>query len=290
METNSLSLKSLLFVSVVSLLFLGVYSFTRHISFPSGVVFCDVGQGDGAYIRLLDGTDIVIDAGPANGQMSSCLERYMPFNDTDIEYAFLSHSQIDHYGGFLGIMKHYRIKTILMPPVRGTGKQFGEFETDLKKLGVRILTPVKGQHLMFSTARFDILWPPSDYLETHILRSNGDMFGMPVGDDNMLSLVLSVTFPSRTYLFTGDAPVEIMRQISTLPFLKHAVLKMPHHGSKTGMNQSILKTLSPFRAIISVGRNNPYGHPSKEVIGMLQKTHIPYERTDVDGTVAFPED
>lgn len=107
-------------------------------------------------------------------------------------------------------------------------------------------------------------------------------------DENEKSLVLSLDFMGKNFLFMGDADTKIEGQIiKDNPSLKADVLKIGHHGSKTSSSYSFLNAVKPEVCIISVGAYNKYGHPNEEVIKRLEKLKIPYRRTDQEGTIAY---
>lgn len=92
----------------------------------------------------------------------------------------------------------------------------------------------------------------------------------------------------KTFLFTGDADTTIEKKIiDDNPSLRADVLKIGHHGSKTSSSYNFLKQISPEVCIISVGQNNKYGHPDKDVINRLNKLNIKYRRTDLEGTISY---
>lgn len=107
-------------------------------------------------------------------------------------------------------------------------------------------------------------------------------------EENMESLVLTLDFMGKKWLFAGDAPIEIEKKIiADHPELDCDILKLGHHGSKTSSSETFLKTITPELAIISVGKNNSYGHPDQEVLTRLNELSIPYRRTDEEGTIRF---
>ncbi len=107
-------------------------------------------------------------------------------------------------------------------------------------------------------------------------------------DENEKSLVLSLDFMGKNFLFMGDADTKIESKIiKDNPSLKTNVLKIGHHGSKTSSSYAFLKTINPDVCIISVGANNKYGHPNEEVINRLEKLKISYRRTDQEGTITY---
>ena len=89
----------------------------------------------------------------------------------------------------------------------------------------------------------------------------------------------------------GDAPKEIEESIlKDHPDLRADILRIGHHGSATSSSEAFLSSLSPEVAIISVGENNSYGHPSKETMDRLKELDIPCRRTDLEGTITYDFD
>jgi competence protein ComEC len=107
-------------------------------------------------------------------------------------------------------------------------------------------------------------------------------------EENDSSLVLSLDFMNKKWIFTGDAPSLVEKRIvKDNPNLDCDVLKLGHHGSKTSSCLEFLQALTPEVAIISVGEKNTYGHPNDEVLERLDSLGIPYRRTDLEGSITF---
>ena len=107
-------------------------------------------------------------------------------------------------------------------------------------------------------------------------------------EENDRSLVLGFNLLHKNYLIMGDAPIKVERNImKEYPNLKCDVLKLGHHGSNTSTCDEFIKFLKPEVAIISCGKNNKYHHPHKDVIDILNINHIPYRRTDMEGSISF---
>ena len=105
-------------------------------------------------------------------------------------------------------------------------------------------------------------------------------------DENDASLILKFSIYGQSFLMTGDISKNVEQKILDLP-LQSVVLKVAHHGSNTSTHESFLKRVQPSYAIISVGQDNRYGHPSKETIRRLEKMNIPYFLTSRDKTIWF---
>ena len=107
-------------------------------------------------------------------------------------------------------------------------------------------------------------------------------------EDNEKSLVIGFHLTNYDYLITGDASIEIERKImEEYNYIPCDILKVGHHGSKTSTSDEFVKWLKPSVGVISVGKNNRYGHPHKEVIKILKNNGVTIRRTDEEGTITF---
>lgn len=296
MDTLGFSFKTILvafcivFSIIVSVYFQDVFRHTTR------AVFCDVGQGDGAYIRTADKIDIVIDAGSAKGILT-CLGRYMPFYDHTIELAFLSHPQKDHYGGYTQILERYTIKNFITSPLSNDAQSFTALRRKLFKTHTNVRSLYAGDSINLKNARINFIWPEIQYVKDHSIKkdlkdidSTTDIFN-PIGDLNDFSQVFVFTDKKTKILFTGDASPSVLDIISN-KFSKNSlfpvsILKVPHHGSKNGLTSDFLQFSDPTLSVISVGKNNSYGHPSKEVIDFFKALDKQYVRTDEKGDVVI---
>ncbi len=108
------------------------------------------------------------------------------------------------------------------------------------------------------------------------------------GEDNEMSLVIGFSLGGDNYLITGDASKEIeanmMKEYSNIPC---DILKVGHHGSKTSTSDAFIKWLQPKVGIISVGKNNHYGHPHSDVLQILTRNNVQIRRTDSEGTITY---
>ncbi len=232
------------------------------------IVFCDVGQGDGTYIRIHNRIDVVIDAGP-DRKILNCLGRYMPFYDRTIELAFISHDQKDHFGGFDYLLDRYEIKKIYMPDIETSLQSFKRLKQKVVKEKTALRTATAEMSFGVMDDIFSIHWP-----DGHCVAS----------DNNDCSLVLTFKENGFKALFTGDASARVLNEIA----IKNVtILKVPHHGSKNGLTEKFLRLANPAVAVISVGKNNPYGHPSQEILDMLQSSNIKIKRTDKNEDIVF---
>lgn len=254
--TKSALVNSMLF----SLFILFIIFFFRYCNKTTKIVFCDVGQGDGTYIRILNRIDMIIDAGPPNNHMLACLGRHMPFWDRSIEYVVISHPQSDHYGGLVEIARRYEIKTLYSFPLP-------------KELTLSSVIPRAGDTFTVLGSRIRFLFPTPVRLR------------LPVKDDNDLAIVMEFLTPRTRILLTGDVSSSVLNTLTLVPFTGKTIIKIPHHGSRYGISERFLRLAHPTLTVISVGKGNSYGHPSKKLLDLLEALHIPVKRTDRDGDI-----
>jgi competence protein ComEC len=258
--------KSVLFVPVIPF---AVYAaFTFFESDRLSVTFLDVGQGDSAVVRLPDKKTIVIDTGRTGRETASFL-KYS--GKREIDALVLTHSDSDHSGGMEEVMDRVRVKElwdnglIVYPE--------GRCHADRRRALER------GDVMEAVNYRITVLHP---YKGFYTSGGSGDR------EINNTSLVLKVAGRKTSFLMTGDIEDEAEADISHVgEWLRSDVIKMPHHGSRTSANDEFLAEVSPSVAVISVGKDNTYGHPSGEVLEKLAGKRI--LRTDRDGAVKITE-
>lgn len=249
------------------------------------VVFCDVGQGDASYIRIKNKFDLLIDAGP-DRKILNCLGKYMPFFDRKIELAILTHPQKDHYGGFLYLLPRYQVEKFVTVDMDSRASTFQELKKLLQKNNISILYPLSGTKINILSDQIEFLWPVRSFSATQIL-------GASTLNPNDFSLVFQFKEKNQKILFTADATTQVLNSLirqykdRSSGQLKTSILKLPHHGSKTGLNKDFIKLADPTLTVISVGKNNPYGHPTSEVLALLQALKKKYIRTDEKGDVVI---
>lgn len=253
------------------------------------VVFCDVGQGDGAYIRINNRIDVIIDAGPGRA-MLTCLGRHMPFFDRKIEVAIITHPQVDHFGAFNQIIDRYQVDTMLLPPVDNEeSEQFQELKRKMgKKTNVQF--PHTNDVLQIRKSTLTFLWPTQEFITKHtkFTKKSTEVLGITSIDVNKYSVMFLYSEGDADILFTGDAdPAVLSEVIESIPSNTTEVLKIPHHGSVNGLSAQFLAHVNPDISVISVGNNNRHGHPSQEILDLLDLHNSPYLRTDEEGDIVF---
>ncbi len=275
MHDSPVSKTGFLAAFIVSILF-ALASFISNNGDYSFVVFCDVGQGDASYIRLQPNVDIVIDAGKGSSVLN-CLGKYMPSNDKTIELAFITHPQNDHYGGFLQIPLRYQIKQVYISNGKTISKDIVSLLSLLKNKNTKVDLLYANDSLSVNDAVLHVLWPTEDYIEASTFKD----------DPNDGSQVMLFSYNDHKVLYTGDVTPKSLKILLQQSIPKIEILKVPHHGSKNGMIYEFLLLADPRYGVISVGKNNSYGHPSLEILKMLNENGVEILRTDQLGDVVF---
>lgn len=243
------------------------------------VSFLDVGQGDSTYIRTPSGVDILIDAGPDLIPLHR-LGRRMPWYDRQLELLVLTHPDADHITGAGEILRRYEVKYVLMPDMENDTPVFQAMQEEIARQHTEVHFASFGECLEFAQARFTILNPSvkgreDDQKKTHSRSSTNDA-----------SLVMLLEYGESIFLFTGDASRGVEKILLDSDSLsKVDVLKVAHHGSNTSTHWEFLQQVRPEFAVISVGKDNRFGHPHPAVLKRLQDIGATILRTDIHGTI-----
>lgn len=247
------------------------------------IFICDVGQGDGILITKGQ-IQVVIDAGP-NNAIEGCLGSHMPFWDRTIEVAIMTHADLDHSFGFIQMFKRYKIENFLASPVKSNLQtvNFEELKKVLLQKNIRTISALAGKEMKVSGLDLKIIFPNEIFFENNTQQND------TVTND--LCAVVYLKYNKFSALFACDTSQKSENEMLTQKLVPTAYfLKVPHHGSKNGLTESFLKAVNPRLAAISVGAKNRYGHPSFEIIKMLQKYGVKTHRTDISGEMEVKTD
>ena len=249
---------------VVIILFFILY---KKISLTNSITFIDVKQGDSALIRLSN-KNILIDTG-GNSNYDLSKNTLIPYFKSEgiikLDYLILSHGDFDHMGEAINIVNNFKVSKVIF----NCGK-FNELEQEL----IKILDKKKIPYYS-CIKELNIDDNKLYFLQTR-----------EYDNENDNSNVIYTEINSYKFLFMGDAGVEKEKDILNKYNISDIdVLKVGHHGSKTSSSKQFINEMNPKYSIISVGRNNRYGHPNKEVLNNLDDSKI--YRTDKQGSVMF---
>jgi len=242
------------------------------------VSFLDVGQGDAAFVVAPGGQQVLIDGGPDNSILEK-LGRLMPFWDRTIDLIILSHPEKDHISGLIEVLKRYKVENILWTGVVRDTPEYREWLAGIKKEGAKIIIAQAGQNLKIGELAIDVLSP----LE--------NMAGQELKDSNDSSVVAKLIFGKDSFLFTGDISEKVEASLAqNLSEISANVLKVSHHGSKYSSGDQFLAKVLPQTAVIEVGKDNSYGHPTQDTLDRLAKYGINIKRTDQNGDIKIISD
>src|SRR5690625_2305590 len=264
----------------VSLFIVGLFVFISlqpYLSEKGRVTMLDIGQGDAFVIELPYRKGVIlIDAGasfsfkdfkPSERVYSQIIQPYFYYRGiTDIDAIIVSHEDIDHNGSIPFIVEDFNVEKLVVSEPYELNKSEKEL---IKKGKISIKRVSYDEQFLIGNHIFHVLSPEKEF-----------------HDENDNSLVVYTSLGKLDWLFTGDISKNVERQIlAKSRELEVDVLKVAHHGSKTSTDKNFVDQINPKYAFISVGRNNSYGHPSKEVLKALKKSII--LRTDKDGAVQY---
>ncbi|MTI60164.1 MAG: MBL fold metallo-hydrolase [Firmicutes bacterium] len=241
--------------------------------------FIDVGQADSIFIQLPNSQTMLIDGGN-NGDGSLIINYIKGLKESNnkIDYLIGTHPHEDHIGGLDDIINEFDIGRVFLPKVSHTSKTFEDLMLAIRDNGLKISAARAGQTI------FD---DDNINLKAVILSPGRDSYD----ELNNYSVVVRLVYGDTAYLFTGDAEGLIENELLRQQLdLKANILKVAHHGSSSSTSERFLKAVVPEYAVISVGKDNSYGHPSQLVIDRLQRDNIKVYRTDRQRTIIASSD
>ncbi len=236
----------------------------------------DVGQGDSACIMYEDMT-YMIDGGSTSEKEIGryVLERFLKYyGRRRVDVVFVTHSDADHINGIEELLERQgksslEIGAVVVPEIEKQDENYVSFIQTIEQCGTKVFTMKKGDVYQKDELSFLCLHPISDY---------------EWDNENDYSLTLDISYKDLQILATGDLE-ETGEAVLELSNVRYDVLKVGHHGSKTSTSQAFLNQTNPQIALISCGKKNRYGHPSKEVLERLEKAGIPVFCTTEYGAI-----
>ena len=240
------------------------------------VHYIDVGQGDCILIQV-NNKNLLIDSGPSSSR-KDLLDYLEKLNIKKFDYIIATHPHEDHIGNMDTIIKRYSIGSFYSPKVISSSTTFENMISALvdKNLKINVLKKgFKGIDLGENT-EIEVFSPVENLFSDNL---------------NDYSPIIKITFLNNSFLFTGDAEISTEESVlSENNNLNCDILKVGHHGSSTSTSSNFLTSVNPSVAIISVGKNNSYGHPTSELLSLLDYFNIRTIRTDINGTIIATSD
>jgi competence protein ComEC len=225
----------------------------------------DVGQGDAILLDPPAAEPVLVDTGPPGAEVSDQLRG---LGVSSLAAVVITHDQSDHAGGLSELLGSLRVDRVVY------ARTDPRLRRAARAAGARPLRLVEGGELDSGSLRLTALWPPRELL------------GDTSEDPNLLCMVFVADWRHFSMLLTGDAEAESV-PIDPGPV---DVLKVAHHGSEDEGLEALLDRTFPKLAVISVGDDNPYGHPAPPTLSELEEHGVPTLRTDTGGTVTIEAD
>ncbi len=240
------------------------------------VHFIDVGQADSILAQLPTGQNILIDVG--NNADADLVVNYLRRQGVkQLDHVIGTHPHEDHIGGLDVVIKTFDTGKVYLPRVSHNTKTYEDVLMAIKNKGLKVTEAKTGVELDAVSGVDAVFLAPG--------KSSYD--GL-----NNYSAVLKLTYGSTSFLFTGDAEAESEQEmlLSSWQNPKADVLKVGHHGSHSSTTATFLDIVSPDYAVISVGKDNDYGHPHAETMAKLAAAGVQVFRTDQQGTIMATSD
>ena len=224
----------------------------------------DVGQGDSFLFVTRQGKRILIDGGGSETTDYDVGENILKPYLLDrgflkIDYIFLSHAHADHIDGIYTVLENFRVKTIFIGPQLENDEMINKLKRISNEKNVKIVKLSQSDVIKIDELKFEILFPSKEYKDSNV---------------NNMSLIIKVNCNQKNILLTGDAEIKVEEMLLEKYNAKNLnidILKVGHHGAKTSSSKEFIEVLSPKISIISVAKENTYGHPNKDVVKRLEK-------------------
>lgn len=231
--------------------------------------FLDVGQGDSILIKSPENRFILVDSGP-NTAEERILKIFNILNIKTFDIVIATHPHEDHIGNMDKIISNFDVKKFYTIDKTTNTQTFEDMLKALKEKGLKINIVRPYDRISINGVLFTFLSPLKDY-----------------EDLNDSSAVTMVEFAKRRVLLTGDISKDVEYDMLRANVdIRADVLKVSHHGSYAATSNSFLKQVNPQLAVISVGKDNPYGHPHDSTLRRLKSHHIKVLTTMDNGNIA----
>ena len=281
-------------ILMASALVIAIYPFSPRIRAGRlEATVLDVGQGDSLFVVSPRGHTLLIDGGGASAGFSGHSgrsgidpgeEAVSPYlwsrGFQRIDVVALTHAHQDHLGGLTAVLENFQVGKLWIGR-EAASTALGNLELLARRKGIPIEHEFRAQSFSWDGVTGEFLWPERAPDQPTLSASNDD------------SLVLRLAFGSQHMLLPGDAEQQAERAIlreNPIEALRADVLKIGHHGGRNSSIPDFLTAVRPRVAIISAGADNPYGHPSPEVLQRLENAGVRVLRTDRDGAVRITTD
>jgi competence protein ComEC len=244
------------------------------------VTFIDVGQGDAILIEMPGSRTALVDCGPSWEENDAGRQTVLPLMRSHsirrLDALILTHSDTDHTGGAVSIMRRTPIGKVYLGGLSDHPLQLEKAFTMLRLHRIPVIRPMRGQRLDFGNGVIFHVLNPGQGCDS---------------SENDCCLVLRMEYGGASLLLTGDAGENAEKEmIASGCRLDSQILKVAHHGSRASTSAAFLDACHPSLAVISVGMNNRFGHPSSEALDRLKTHGVRILRTDECGAIMAQTD
>lgn len=229
------------------------------------IVACDVGQGDGLVVRSSAGI-MVVDTGPEPAAMDGCLSR---LGVHTVDLLLMTHFHADHVAGLAGVLRGRTVGQVWLSPCDEPAEERLQAQALLGTLPATV--PATGSVFQFGDAQLQVV------SVQRVVRAGS----VP----NNSSVAFRLVAPQGTAVFLGDMEAEAQGMSMRSADLAADIVKVPHHGS-ANFDPGLPAVVRPRIALVSVGADNTYGHPSPEALASWQAVGAQVFTTMDNGDVA----
>ena len=258
-------------IIIVSCIFIMLFGFSCqavNAAEPFELHLLNVGQGQAALIEA-DGLFMMIDGGGKD--TSSYVVSYLNQQGIErLEYMVVSHYDEDHLCGLIGVLSVFPCSNLLLPTYTGSTEVFNSFSAAAISNGCTVFHTTAGNTFSLGNMTAEVIGP------INVENSN----------ENNLSLCIKLTYGDRSFLVGGDAESPEEYDLTYSGYDLHSdVYVVNHHGSDTSTSKEFYEAVDPSYALISCGKDNPYGHPGTGTLARIRESGAGLYRTDLQGEI-----
>ena len=234
------------------------------------VHYIDVGEGDSILIQV-NNKNLLIDSGPSSSE-NNLIKYLKSLNLRNIDYVIATHPHEDHIGNMSKILSYFHVESFYAPEIESSTRTFENMIDTLKdnNLKINIIKRNLNSIDLGNNTSITVFSPYNEYYDNL----------------NNYSPIIKIEYGSTSFLFTGDAETDIEKKLlNNGDDIRSDVLKIGHHGSSTSTSLNFLKKVNPIISVISVGENNEFNHPNKNVIDNLKKNNVLIFQTNINGSI-----
>lgn len=250
------------------------------------ITFLDVGQGDSLLVKTPRGRFLLVDSGGSqfwdvgNQVVLPALYRQ---GIRKLDMMVVTHPDVDHMGGAGPVLEEMPVRILGVSATTYPDKIYRDLDRLRAARGIPVIKLARGQRLALEPGlKIEVLHPP-------VASRSGAYKARE--EYNSSSVVMRVCYGRISFLLMGDVDRSVMEELVAGGLIQPTtVVKVPHHGSRGSLSEAFYATAAPRVAVISVGANNMFGHPSPETLALLHRLNTKVFRTDRDGAVTLVTD